>query len=375
MVVSGGTVGDFGDRNPEDLDALVDDARPKVWTKNSQLQEAVATKAVEEAGSKLITQNILLLVDLQGVYLGLHGWLTDQGFPIDGGLVLSRLATLQILDAFDGIKERVIAKSNGKLLDFNDLLTQISKAGPGGQVAIQRGAVYANFKPAFELFYAPVPLKQIEWQLQKAARTAGGEARVQLELLSAGILKRRGVFERDYAAYTDFVAKLKANPEYSRSHEGFFNFHAGDGGLKVFDEKEVDTRIVIRSMEALYGREADALCIVSSDQDFLPVHAKAADFGVRSFQADLAKFADNSRVGRRIKGLGEDYLAGRFGQDWPLKLIIEASTVPDRKIKALYTLSEDEFEGLCRMHNSMNRFHVAPYRTPEGSLSIAVSKP
>jgi hypothetical protein len=242
-------------------------------------------------------------------------------------------------------------------------------------LAIQRGAVYANFKPAFELFYAPVPIKQIEWQLQKAARTAGGEARVQLELLSAGILKRRGVFERDYSAYADFVAKLKANPEYARSHEGFFNFHAGDGGLKVFDEKEVDTRIVIRSMEALYGREADALCIVSSDQDFLPVHAKAADFGVRSFQADLAKFADISRVGRRIKGLGEDYLAGRLARDWPLKLIFEASTVPDRNIRALYTISEDEFEGLCRMHNSMNSFHVAPHRTPEGSLSIAVSKP
>ncbi len=374
MVSSDETVGDFGDRNPDKLNALVDYARPKVWTEDWQVREAFATKAIEESGSKLTTQNVLFLVDLQGVYLGLHAWLKDHGFPIDGGLVLSRLATFQILHAFDEIKARVVAKSNGQLLDFDDLLTRISKASAGGRVAVQPGAVYAKFKPAFELFYAPVPFDQIQWQLQKAARATGGEARVQLDLLSAGILKRRGTFERDYQFYADFVTKLRANPEYSRSHEGFFNFHVGDGGLKVFDEKEVDTRIVIRSMEALYGREADVLCIVSSDQDFLPVHAKAADFGVRSFQADLAKFAEISRVGKRIKGLGEDYLVGRFGSDWPLKLIFEASSMPGR-FPAFYTLSEGEFEGLCRMHNSMNSFHIAPHRDPGGSMSISISKP
>ena len=367
-------IGNFGDRNTDKPDIEPEEMTPENWTKFRLAQEAVAQQAIERVGAKLETHKFLVLVDLQGIYLGLHKWLSEKGFPIDGGLVLSRLAFFQIHDVLERIKAKTLKSHDGPFLDYEDLLEQIRQAGNGGQIDITPGSTYLRVVPQFELFYAPAPLDQIEWQLRLKAKSGSIKAQDQLSQIKAGILKHP-YFERDYAAYDDFVSKLKENPEYSRSEKGFFSYFVGPNGLKVFDEKEVDTRIVIRAMDAFYNYEVDTLCIVSSDQDFLPVHTKAREFGIQSYQADLAKFRPDDQIARKFGKLGSGFLRGQINAEWPLRIIIEATSRPDIGHQQRYKLAENEFTVLCEMHNNMNDFHVSLDFLPDGKATMTISKP
>lgn len=364
-------IGDFGDRSPrKPLDAKT--ITPEDWLKLRKAKEAFARQAIQGAGAKLEIMKLLVLVDLQGMYLGLHKWLTEQDFPIDGGLVLSRFAFFQIHDVFEKIRSEVIKKNGNAAMDFEDFMTKLSRP-PRGKLEIEPGGTYVHVEPSFELFYAPAPLSDIEWQLKKQAQKGSIEARVQLEQLHTGILSNQH-FQRDYSAYDDFVAKLKANPQYSRSEQGFFSYYVGPSGLKIFDEKEVDTRIVIRAMDAFYNYEADVLCIVSPDQDFMPLHEKSSEFGVQVFQADLANFQPSGRASRRLRQLGANFVRGRIDPIWPLQIITEAVSSTELGQVARYSLTEKEFFALCDMHNSMNDFSVRLELLPNGKAQIEISK-
>lgn len=369
-------IGDFGDRNPEKSARLVEEVTPENWTKHRATQEIFAEQAISMVGAQLETRRVLVLVDLQGMYLGLHRWLSDQDFPIEGGLVLSRLATFQILDVFDRIKQRILLSPGESYSDFEDVLKSIGQAEPGDAIPLRPKSTYLRFIPQFELFYAPAPLEKIEWQLRKEAKAGSTEARLQLKKLELGVVKNH-LFERDYAAYDDFVQKLKANPEYSKSTQGFFSYYVGPKGLTFFDEKEVDTRIVIRAMDAFYNYGADSVCIVSSDQDFMPLHDRARDFGIQTFQADLAKFLATDRMARKFKDLGENFLRGRFDPSWPMKIVIEAcaGTFNGISTEAFYTLSETEFLALCKIHNSLNEVHLVPKIQEDGKASFSLYRP
>ncbi|MFN3953361.1 MAG: NYN domain-containing protein [Pararhodobacter sp.] len=369
-------IGDFGDRNPEKSVHLAKEVKPENWTKHRASQEVFAEQAVKHIGAKLETHRVLVLVDLQGMYLGLHKWLLDQEFPIEGGLVLSRLATFQILDVFDRIKQRILQTPGESFSDFEDVLESIGQAEPGGSIPLRPKSTYLRFIPQFELFYAPAPLEKIEWQLRKEAKAGSTEAKLQLKKLEFGVVKNH-LFERDYAAYDDFVQKLKANPEYSKSTQGFFSYYVGPKGLTFFDEKEVDTRIVIRAMDAFYNYESDSVCIVSSDQDFMPLHDRARDFGIQTFQADLAKFLATDRMARKFRDLGENFLRGRFDPSWPMKIVIEAceGTFNGVTIQAMHTLSEMEFSALCKIHNSLNEVHLVPNIQENGKASFSLYRP
>lgn len=364
---------DFGDRNPKRT-TTSPEISPENLFKFRSNQETTAKRVLDRVGATLEQHKLLVLVDLQGMYLGLHKWLKEKDFPIDDGLILSRFAFYQIHDVFQRITERALKHHKGSVKSFENLLAQISDIEPGGTIQVDPNATYLHVVPQFELFYAPAPLNDIEWQLRKQVRNGSIEAKNQLKQVQTGILKHH-YFERDYAAYDDFISKLKANPEYSKSEKGFFNFYVGPTGLKVFDEKEVDTRIVIRAMDALYNYEADSLCIVSSDQDFMPLHVRSHDFGVQPFQADLANFKADSRIGRKIRELGSGFLQGRIDPMWPLQIITEAVSSTDLDHHALYNLSEDEFSALCMMHNDMNDFHVSLDFSSNGEASMKIYKP
>jgi len=190
-------IGDFGDRNTDKSDSVPEEMTPENWTKSRVAQEVVAQQALERVGAKLETHNLLVLVDLQGMYLGLHEWLSKRGFPIDGGLVLSRLAFFQIHDVFERIKAKTLKSPDGPFLDFEDLLKQIEQAGPGGLIKITPGSTYLRVVPQFELFYAPSPLEKAEEDFRKYLKQGSFEAQSQQNKLKAGILKNRN-FERDY---------------------------------------------------------------------------------------------------------------------------------------------------------------------------------
>jgi len=355
--LGGGSIGDFGNRNVTRREFESEEIGPENWTDFPSAQEAMAERIIEYSGATLKTMRVLILVDLQGIYLNLHEWLREQGFPVEGGLVLSRFATFQILDVFDRIKKRIVKASGSSAADFETLLEAIAKAGPGGTLGVNIMESYVRFKPEFDLFYAPSPLRDLEAKLNKYKDSLSLEIKGQLQSLKNGVVRHRN-FERDYAAYDDFIAKLKANPEYSSSHEGFFSHHVGPKGLTFFDEKEVDTRIVIRAMDALHAREADVLCILSSDQDFLPLHDRASGFGVSSFQADLANFWRDDRVAKKLRKMGAKFLRGNFLPTWPLKVIIEAAHVREFNKNGMYQLTENEIAGLCKMNNQHNELQV-----------------
>lgn len=369
-------IGNFGDRNPERMDFPAEKITPENWTKHRAAQEVFAEQAIKHVGAKLETHRVLVLVDLQGMYLGLHKWLRSQDFPIEGGLVLSRLATFQILDVFDRIKQRILQSTDGPFKDFESVLQSIGQAEPGGSIPLQPKSTYVKFIPQFEIFYAPAPLDQIEWQLRKEAKAGSTLAMQQLKKAETGVLANH-LFERDYSAYDDFVEKLKANPEYSKSEQGFFNYYVGPKGLMFFDEKEVDTRIVIRAMDALYNYEADSVCVVSSDQDFMPLHDRARDFGIRTFHADLAKFLTTDRIAKKFKELGDNFLRGCFDPSWPMKIVIEACSGSLNGIttQAIFTLSETEFSALCGLHNSLNDVHLVPNIQADGRASFSLYRP
>ncbi|MGC1505562.1 MAG: NYN domain-containing protein [Sulfitobacter sp.] len=364
-------IGDFGDRNARNRDIKVADYAPEKWKEFSFAREAFATKAIEQAGGKVETHRVLILVDLNGMYLRLHEWLTDAGMPVRGGLILSRFAFFQIYDAFERIKKSVIDQSDGEFADFEDV-TESIRTTEGEGIWVNPKKTYLKFSPQFDLFYAPAPHKDIEWKLRKEARSGDINLQRLVKMAEKGVIEVFGK-ERDYKAYDDFIAKLRANPEYSRSEQGFFCHNIGPKGLRYFGEKEVDTRIVMRAMDVLYNYEADVKCVVSSDQDFLPLSEKSSEFGVMFYQADLAKFGLQNNVGRKIKELGAKFLAGRIDPSWPLKVICEAASSEEHNSSALYEIDEDEFKSLCEMHNGMNEYKIAPNFGSDGNVSGLVS--
>lgn len=369
-------IGDFGDRNLEGHERRFSPPRDQdlIQLRHSRATvERLARDTLKKASVHLEEHKALVLVDLQGVYLALHEWLSSKGVPIDDGLLLSRFAYFGFQDVFDKLKSEALSEGGGRLLDFENLLSAI-EAGKG-DVAVPTGASYVRFVPQFEVFYAPAPLEGLKQQLGKYARPDNPEAQQQLDAVRNGIIKKGGWFERNYAAYDDFVAKLKANPEYSNATKGFFSFAVGERGLRYYDEKAVDTSIVIRAMDACSDYEADSLCVVSSDADFVPLKARVERFGIHYYQADLAKFDSPHRVGRALQNFGSRFIRGRFSREWPLRVVIEAVSSPDNGVLQMYKLSELELSALCGLHNSMNDFSISLKHSGDGNASLTIAKP
>ncbi|AHD03179.1 hypothetical protein [Leisingera methylohalidivorans] len=222
-------IGDFGDRNATNRDIKVADYAPEKWKEFAFAREAFATKAIEQAGGKVEPHRVLILVDLNGMYLRLHEWLTEVGMPIRGGLILSRFAFFQIYDAFERIKKSVIELSDGEFADFEDVTEDI-RTTDGEGIWVNPQKTYLKFSPQFDLFYAPAPHKDIEWKLRKEARSGDMNLKRLVKMAEKGVIEVFGK-ERDYNAYDDFIRKLRANPEYSRSEQGFFCYNVGSKGL------------------------------------------------------------------------------------------------------------------------------------------------
>lgn len=322
----------------------------------------VVEKFAEKSDLQIVRHHVLLLVDLQGVYLGVIRWLAEQNFPIDGGMVASRIAHFMLEGVAREVEKKVLEEV-GNGVSFNDIVRGVFRKEYDRIPLNDDVAQILDIRNTTELFYAPVPLARIEWQLKKHAREGSIEARRQLDDIQSGLLKPHGDV-RDYAHYDGFIACLKKNATVARWEEGFFNFYVSSGGLKAFDEKEVDTRIVIRAVDACVDYEADSLCIISSDQDFVPLHERADKSGVRSYQADASKFATPDRIGRRIKELGNRFIPVTFDPQWAMRVVFEACghdpfngvPVGDHVREGV---SSREFSALCQLHNRMNdEFHL-----------------
>jgi uncharacterized LabA/DUF88 family protein len=231
------------------------------------------------------------------------------------------------------------------------------------------------------LFYAPFPLDNIAWELRKYASKGSIKAKQQLHDINNGIIRRHEE-ARDYSFYDDFIDCIKTAATVSNSDEGlgFFNYWVDHSGLKNFDEKEVDTRIVISAVDAFHDQDIDAICIISSDQDFVPLHERAKKSKVRSYQADVSKFATPSLVGRRIKSLADRYIPVSFDPTWPMRALCEASGhdifngVPVGEY-IRQRISDQEFTALCQLHNDLNDQYHLEAVTSDGHLKVEVLFP
>jgi uncharacterized LabA/DUF88 family protein len=336
--------------------------------------------AMSASNSTIKPHKLLILADLQGVYLALHKWISEHNVPIDDGLIIGRFARLQIERTAKEVAIRLVNSQPRPAGDLRQLFESVEISYVGDRAYLGKGldvlkeGTYLDISMMFEMFYAPVPLNEIEWELMKSARHSA-EAKDQLKKVKSGVVTRTGIFERDYKVYDDFVSYLKESTYHSCSHEGFFGYYVGPHGLKNFDEKEVDIRIAIRAMDALHNREADSICIVSSDQDFMPLHKRADDFGVPSFQADLAKFMESDKVGKKFKSLGERFIRGGIDPIWPLEVLTEAISKPDIGHFATLSLGEQELHALCHLHNELNEVKIALDVNSDGKASIRLHRP
>lgn len=355
-------------------------AREKVQALFEEKSKVVG-HAMSISKSTIKPHKVLILVDVQGVYLGLQSWLSENNIPMDDGVLLSTFAHLQIERAGQEIASRVVAAHVAPTYDLKALFDLIEvkyidgKAYLGSELKVAKDATYLDISMSFEMFYAPAPLKKIEGLLFKAARLGSREAREQLKKVESGIITPRGAFIRDYKAYDDFVSQLKQSPLHARSHEGFFSFYVGDRGLSNFDEKEVDTRIVVRAMDALYKKDADSLCIVSSDQDFMPLHSRAEDFGINSFHVDLSKFTEQDRVGRKIKDLNHRFIRCGIDPSWPLQVLLQGVSAPATGHFADHNYSRDEWNSLCALHNKLNDEKIELTEDENGKLAVRFYRP
>jgi len=308
----------------------------------------------------------LVLVDLQGVYLNLVEWLDEHQFSLESGLIISRFAMLLLNEVIQATSASRLTDLAEPTILYDDLVDLIAKKEFGKIESIKH---VLKIEPKIELFYAPAPLADIKWQLRKKARNGSRSANHQLDDIQDGIIQLRGT-KRDYFYYDDFVNYLKHDPLVSRAEQGFFNFFVGADGLQFIDEKEVDIRMAIRAVDACVDYEADAICIVSSDQDFVPLHDRCRRSGVKTYQADVGKFATPEKVGRKLRELGASFIPTSVNPEWPIRLILEA-VAP----LALYSLSIEELEGLCRIHNALNEVKLSPQPMEGGGMGLKMYRP
>jgi hypothetical protein len=328
---------------------------------------ASAREFVQSSKINLDEHKILILVDLQGIYIKLTEWLQAKRFPLENGLILSRFAVHLLNGVIEDIKADAMKSYDAGVVDLEYLVNTI-KTGDRDNLNSIRQVV--EFIPSMELFYAPVLLKQMEWRLGGAAHKGGPQAKRQLNDIGRGIVHVHGK-SRDYSVFDDFVASLQANSFFTGSHEGFYSYRVGRDGIKYFDEKEVDIRIAVRAMDACFEGEAQALCIVSSDQDFVPLHERCSSSVMRTYHADAANFSSPNRTGQNIKSLGTGYIETAIDPLWPMRIIIEACT------PGIYEISMEEFEALCRLHNDdhRNSVKISPHQTPAGAWTIKMGRP
>jgi hypothetical protein len=134
----------------------------------------------------------------------------------------------------------------------------------------------------YEWFFAPFPKDNLEkiigWKLKDAWSKKDTQSIKRLQnLLDDAGNSRVSIYgeERDYSIYDDFIREIadqkRRREANARLHHGTYKYFVSGTGVNYFNEKQVDTLICIRAMECLYDHEADSVCIVSTDTDFLPL--------------------------------------------------------------------------------------------------------
>lgn len=336
-----------------------------LYTEHCRRSSALAEKVMAARDVSAIHHRARVLVDLQGVYLALLDWLKERDFPLESGLLLSRFAIHLLTSVVGSIRAKLIEEAGLGAISFEQLVDMVSKDRLE-ELSSTRAVV--RLEPEIELFYAPSPLDELKAKLREKARAGSRDAADQLSDAESGFVNVHKS-TRDYRFYDNFISCLKRDPLVQRWEVGFFNLGVREHGLQFFDEKEVDVRIAIRGVDSCVEGAVHSLCVVSSDQDFGPLHVRCANSGLRTFHADVAKFARPKNIGRQIRQL-DGFIPTSVDPSWPMKLLMEACAP-----FAFYDLSQSEAEGLCRLHNRLNEVQISLHSTEDGGMSMRLYRP
>lgn len=336
--------------------------------------------ALEHARAKVVEFRALGLVDLQGLYLQLYKVLTGINFPLESGLVIGKFAALQINEIFREIPLIVQRKYGQKVGILKDLIDEIRIETINGKSYLKQApkvlqdGIYVDVQPSFEVFYALPDMSKIAWHLRREANKGSAVAKSQLRAIESGILRTKH-FERNYKHFPEFVNLVKGDEYCNGSEEGFFSYMVNADGLNRFDEKEVDVRIALRAMESLYEKQTDALCIISSDQDFIPIKGKCDKHGVEFFQADSSKFVDGEHVGKKIVDLSESFIRGTFKPEWPFTVLSEFIRPKSECGSGRIGLTKNEVRALVSFHNMINEWKIEIVTSRDGKEELRISRP
>lgn len=317
---------------------------------SSVVRALKATKLAEAKAQKYSIQEekrrAIFLVDVQGIYLSLITWMGKNDIPLEGGELIGNLAASLMYEAVESVRQRDFVDFAPGGVDYRTFVDWVIN-DDDHKVSLTRKIDLWSFE--VELFYAPSPIGKAKSDLNREIKRKGRTNLLSnLEYhLERGLVSVHGQW-RDYTYYDDFVRVLKKCLEAKRSGEGFFNFRITQDGLKYFDEKEVDIRIAVRAMDIMQG-EADAICIVSSDQDFMPLHQRCRDAGLRTYHADVAQFDRHNMIGRRIKELGEDAIFVEMPKSISDHLLSLYVSQPQ-----LIDLTRAEYKALCDLYENVN---------------------
>ena len=324
------------------------------------------------------THRVLILVDLMGVYLGVVRWLEEMKFPLEKGVVASRFAEYFLDQAFLQVQSKVMANYENSIVRADFVRAVFRKKTDSIAEALINCHQVVDVQRSVELSFARVPLEEIKWDLQNEAKRGSSKAKEQFEDIKKGILHPpHGGERRNYSIHDDFIRCMKLNSTFASSMEGFYCKGVKHYGLSYFNEKEVDVHIAIRAVDACNNAEAESICVVSSDQDFLPLQKRGARSNVSVFQADIGNFDAQWRIGRKIKELGEHHIPVKLDPWWTTRLILEiaghdmANGVPaaDWISKGI---SDAEFEAIFRLHNELNPDKFKLIRNAGGTFGVSV---
>lgn len=301
-------------------------------------RDHVASPSVRFARRKTV-----MLIDLYGVYKGVIEWMSDNKIPCTTAELPARIAGHLLWAAMLQVREREQQELPFSGEDFDSLVRDFMFTVEGqGE---PEPDCFTELDMRWEMFFAPSPLKEAEWKL-KAHRKKIHDLDGKLKQVKAGVIDTPHE-QRDYRLYDDFIDELTTWLGSKNGKPGFYNIHLNENNI-CLDEKEVDIRLAIRAMDIMAGNEADAICIVSSDQDYMPLHERIRDAGLNTYHADVAKFANPGNVGRRIKDLGEQNIQVRMTKRITEGLISEFISSPQ-----MLQLTSDQYGELWRIHHEL----------------------
>ncbi|WP_306755256.1 NYN domain-containing protein [Paracoccus actinidiae] len=301
-------------------------------------RDYVASPSVRFARRKTVA-----LIDLYGIYRGVTQWMGKHDVPPTTAELPARIAGHLLWSAMRQVREREQQELPFSGRDFDSLVGNFMITMEG-QDAPNPDCV-TELDMRWELFYAPSPLKQVERALIARRRHIPDIDR-KLERLQTGVIDTQHE-QRDYRIYDDFIHELTTWLGARNEQPGFYNIIVKPQ-VVCLDEKEVDIRLAIRAMDIMAGNEADAICIVSSDQDYMPLHERVRDAGLNTYHADVAKFDNPRNIGRRIQGMDEQAIQARMTKEITGVLIQEYVGSPQ-----MLHLTSEQYSALWRIHHEL----------------------